>query len=101
MILECRIAVARATTLYHAPMDRPTGATPFVSSKHVIVATIQPSWSPVQGTGHTSRTAYGVRETATVTTTRRTPAMGGLRAPSSTTKGEDATRSRKHLIYVC
>lgn len=40
-----RVSNCRGTR-HHAPIDRPTGATPCVPPKHVIVATIQPSWSP-------------------------------------------------------
>lgn len=40
-----RVSNCRGTR-HHAPIDRPTGATPCVPPKHVIVATIQPSWLP-------------------------------------------------------
>lgn len=40
-----RVSNCRGTR-HHAPIDRPTGATPCVPPKHIIVATIQPSWSP-------------------------------------------------------
>jgi len=55
-----RVANCRGTRL-HAPLARPTGATPFVSSKHVIVAVIPPGVRTcVRATTVTTRRAESV-----------------------------------------
>jgi len=55
-----RVANCRGTRL-HAPMARPTGATPFVSSKHVIVAVTPRVRTCVRATTVTTRCARDPR----------------------------------------